>query len=375
LLDDLPPPSRPLSVESWAAFARSLGLQAPHSEPAAPRRSYIASYLSAAAAVFILSCLGVFALNAMVDPLWYLGGNVLAPRNFIFDERLAKTNLLLADGPKTYDCVLFGNSRTILMDVSRMQGYNCFNYSFSGGRVKEYVAFAKYAKHIGLNPRLVIVNSDALNFSDDGGEGIPDFVAALAPPPSIFSSYLTLDAFTLSMRTLLGISPAPRYYNRRFVGKVLPERENYKADKGTIARMLNRSFSTRNVVHYRALREVFPDARFVGVVAPISASITAQRQKRGSLENSLDAIYAVRDVFDALYDFAAPSLVTADHTNFYDDSHFDAEIFDLIVDVLNGKRRDFGLDVKTLSRADYGRVYALGLQNLEDRKVGPPPPR
>jgi hypothetical protein len=367
--DDLASPDHPLSVESWASFARSLGLSAPRPRAATPARVFMGNYLSAATGVFLLACLGVFGLNAMVDPLWYLGGNVLAPRNFIFNERLAKTNLLLADGPGSYDCVLFGNSRTILMDVTRMHGYNCFNYSFSGGRVAEYVAFAKYAKHVGLKPRLVIVNADAQNFSDDEvGGGIPDFIAALAPPPSIFRSYLTLDAAALSTRTLLGMSPAPRFYNRRFVGKVMPEFEAYRADEGVINRMIKRTFSSRNAAHYQTLRGVFPDARFVGVVVPISAEIIAERQKRGSLESALDAIYAARGAFDALYDFAAPSVVTADKANFYDDSHFDAEIYDLIVDVLNGRRLDFGLDVGKMSRADYSRAYAMGLQRLRGRK-------
>ncbi len=373
---DPAPPSRSHDVESWARFANALGLRSPHPRPASPASSFLGNYLSAAAAVFVFACSGVFALNAMVDPLWYLGGNVLAPRNYIFDERLAKTNLLLADGSESYDCVLFGNSRTILMDVTRMRGYNCFNYSFSGGRVGEYVAFAKYAKHAGLKPRLVIVNADAQNFSDDDtGNGVPGFIAALEPPPSIFRSYLTLDAFTLSARTLLGVSPAPRYYNRHFVGKVVPEYEKYRADKGVIARMVNRTFSTRNVVHYQTLRGVFPDARFIGVVVPISADIIAQRHQRGSLESSLDAVYAARGAFDTLYDFAAPSVVTADRANFYDDSHFDAEIYDLIVGVLNGKRGDFGLDLSALSRADYSRAYALGLLRLDGKKDPTPPPR
>ena len=97
------PPARRPSVESWDTVARSLGLTAPRRSPAPPARSFISGYLSAAAAVCFLAGLGVFALNALVDPLWYLGGNVLAPQNFIFNERLAKTNLLLADGPASYE--------------------------------------------------------------------------------------------------------------------------------------------------------------------------------------------------------------------------------------------------------------------------------
>ena len=64
---------------------------------------------------------GCFAVNCLVDPLWYLRGNVLTGVNFAFNERLAAINRFL---PRLgeYDCVIFGSSRASLLPDENIQG-------------------------------------------------------------------------------------------------------------------------------------------------------------------------------------------------------------------------------------------------------------
>lgn len=364
-----PPGAPPLAVESWATFARSLGLNAPRPSPAVKARSFLVTYLSAAAAVFFLVCASVFAVNVLVDPLWYLGGNKIFPRNYPFNERVAKTNLFLAAGPASFDCLVFGSSRATMLDATRIRGHRCFNYSFSAGDVREFIAFARYAQAAGANPRLLIVNVDAESFDDRPSRplNIPPFIAAGHPPPSVVASYLSYDALGFSIATLIGHTLGARYYDRQLLGDVLPGMNGYRFREHVVASMTGTTYSGAAAADFAALRAVFPAARGIGFVAPVSGAVVAMRRAEGSLEGLLDAHYGATAVFDAMYDFSVPSATTADSRHYYDDSHFHRYVYDIVGDVLNGERADFGLDVGTLSRADYGRAYELGLRRLERR--------
>src|SRR6185437_1819466 len=90
-------------------------------------------WLLAAAGVVVAGC---FAVNCLVDPLWYLRGNVLTGVNYAFNERLAAINRFL---PRLgeYDCVIFGSSRASLLPDENIEGYHCYNLSFSDGNAPE----------------------------------------------------------------------------------------------------------------------------------------------------------------------------------------------------------------------------------------------
>ena len=79
--------------------------------------------LLATAGVIVAAC---FAVNCLVDPLWYLRGNVLSEINYPFNERLSKLVRFLprmAD----YDCMIFGTSRATLLPEEKAKGYRCYN--------------------------------------------------------------------------------------------------------------------------------------------------------------------------------------------------------------------------------------------------------
>src|SRR5258708_18402412 len=110
--------------------------------------------LLATAGLIVAAC---FAVNCLVDPLWYLRGNVLTEINYPFNERLSKINQFL---PKMqdYDCIIFGSSRATLLPEEKVKGYHCFNMAFSDGQASEYQLYAKYLHQRGFAPRLMIVD-------------------------------------------------------------------------------------------------------------------------------------------------------------------------------------------------------------------------
>src|SRR5262249_19685700 len=165
-------------------------------------RTY-AGWLLATVAVIIIPC---FAINCLVDPLWYLKGNVLTGVNYAFNERLAAIIRFL---PRLndYDCVIFGTSRASLLPDEKIEGNRCYNLSISDGNAREYVLYAKYLRERGYTPRLIIVDIKRSEFIEpEQPVEVPDFIREGTSPPSIFASYLSLDALDFSIRTLLADS-------------------------------------------------------------------------------------------------------------------------------------------------------------------------
>ncbi|MFI4983087.1 MAG: hypothetical protein ACHQIO_22275, partial [Nevskiales bacterium] len=140
-------------------------------------RTYLLWAMASAGAI-VLGCL---ALNCLVDPLWYLQGNVVGGINYPFNERLSKMIRLL---PRLgdYDCIIFGTSRATLLPEDQVDGHHCYNLALSDGQASEFLPYARYLRQRGFAPALLIVEIR-------GGEligpelaaEIPDFVRAGEP--------------------------------------------------------------------------------------------------------------------------------------------------------------------------------------------------
>ena len=111
-------------------------------------------WLLAAAGVVVAGC---FTVNCLVDPLWYLRGNVLTGVNYPFNERLSKIIYFLPR-MQNYDCIIFGTSRATLLPEEKIEGYHCFNMAFTDGQASEYQLYAQYLRQRGFAPRLLIVD-------------------------------------------------------------------------------------------------------------------------------------------------------------------------------------------------------------------------
>src|SRR5271167_2919737 len=145
-------------------------------------RTYL-GWLVATAGLIVAAC---FLVNCLVDPLWYLRGNVLTQINYPFNERLA-TIIRFLPRLADYDCVIFGTSRASLLPEEKIEGYRCYNLSVSDGQASEYLLYAKYLRERGYAPRLVIVDVKRAEFiGPEQAVEMPDFIRDGAGPPSIF---------------------------------------------------------------------------------------------------------------------------------------------------------------------------------------------
>jgi hypothetical protein len=320
----------------------------------------------------LMACVLVLALNCLIDPLWYLGGNRLFPQNYAYNERFSKTNLYLRD-PRRYDCIILGSSRTTLLNEAHINSHTCFNFAFSAANVRELIEFAHFVAAKGRPPELVIVGVDIRNFwRQDLKSNTPEFVKDRQTPPPLLKNYLSLGALGFSLRTLWRDSPHPRYYREDFICDVLPGIPPYEPLPCLPVDKQEHSFELDNLRFYHELRAIFPHASFIGYVPPISAWGIAPLYHDKTLPDYLKAAYAVAQLFDRFYDFTVPSAVTTDPSQSYDMDHYTLEINARIAKILNGGDVEFGLALHSLSQNGYQRAFTKAVThflNQHDLKI------
>ena len=336
------------------------------------RRSY-GRYLVGLLATVAAIAGAVLTVNLLVDPLWYLHGNVISGMNYQYNERHSKAFRFMKD-PDQYDCIILGSSTGSLLNENKIAGYNCFNFSFSHGNISEYVSYAKFARRFTRNIRLVIVSVDAYNLLNaELDDWSPLFVRdSDVSPPSVLASYLDRDTFYYSLRALTKGRDQGIYYRSDFTAAIHPGSPTYEP-QGRLTSDFQRRFghkatdpfSERNIALFRELGEVFPDAEYVGVAPPIAAHYVAFLRLANTLNGLLEAKHALTAVFDRFYDFSLPSAVTKDPTNTYDGEHFDLSWNDRVVAILNAEKYgdarggevDFGVRVHELSLRHYRALF------------------
>jgi hypothetical protein len=300
------------------------------------KKKFIISFIT----TFIIFYFLIFSLNILVDPLWYLNGNVLQKNNYVFNERLSKTNLFYKNQNK-YDCILFGSSISTTINASLFKKNKCFNYSFSAGGIEEYYLVLSYFyKKIKLNKVYIeipnttnidhqtlakfkksfpdieitgfippIFTQSLLNIDESRSQNhaqikapnLPDFFYnsnAEAKPESFFFAYSSSRVFIMSVKSLLKITDYKNSYDQNFVGFVYNKTISKKIQKKKI--IIDKNIKSR--IEYLALF-------------------------RYNLKNSLDNIY----------DFSLPTESANSYLYTYDGSHYFENFLNLLPSIIENK--------------------------------------
>lgn len=333
-------------------------------------RRYLATYSS----LIILGLLGVFGLNWLTDPLWYGQGNRLSEKNFPFDERSSKTNLFLRSAPEDYDCVIFGSSRATMLNNSAFKE-DCFNYAFSGSSIEEYIPYAQLVAEHNPNIKKVYLGIDPENFKQKA-ETSKAF--EVKQPGNIYRSYLSFDLFLFSMDSLLNPRPGARFYNsqKNFESETVDDWPDYKPVFDV--RESDQTCEHEKVNRYRELRDVFPEAEFVGYAAPVSSwYVVNNLYAYGDvLDCYLEANHQLSQEFTAVYDFTIPSPTTQEPSNGYNHDHYYDHIIYQVSQVIqevapaSNAEPNFGLKVNDYSLEEYKTAYFSEIRsflNASDR--------
>ena len=303
----------------------------------------------------------VGAINWLIDPLWYGQGNRLTGQNFAFNERISKTNQFLRTKTKNYDCLILGSSRVIMLRASQFEGENCFNYAFKGGSVDEFIEYAQFAKEQGLSPKTVYVGVDGYNFVKEEKFNKEGSQIEKVKQTSFFHAYFSLDVFTFSAMTLLGMSPGPaNYYNQNFEVEEFPNKPSYSP--AFHPPQPPQECDLSRVQLYQQVQAIFPEAKIVGYVPPRSAwAVVNETYERDLMNCYIEGFYQVAQLYDRFYDFSIPSEMTKDPKNTWDGSHFSNAVNDQIAEMLGGQPMMFGIQVDQYSHEDYRLQYTQEL--------------
>ena len=314
-------------------------------------------YLAVVVAFTVIMLLLVLVVNLYFDPLWYGTGNKRDQQNYAFNERIAKSNLLLQD-KEAYDCIILGSSRVTLLDQNLIKGHRCFNYSFSAATVEDLIAFGAYVKAMGVILKLVVIGVDGENFTAGkfnriitNNKKLPTFVREQTLPPPNWQSYLTADALRFSVRTFFHDTPLPRYYDENFTVRVVVDAPIYDPVQDKIKKL--GPYNREGVVHYKTLVDLFPEAKVVGYVPPVSIWWIEKMATEKTLAGYVQAIHSVAQIFPTFYDFSVPSLITQDVTMTYDGGHYFSTVQEKIAESLNEGSARFGLRIDGMSLSSY----------------------
>ena len=324
-------------------------------------RAYF-GWLLATVAVIVGGC---FLTNCLVDPLWYLRGNVLTGVNYPFNERLAKIIRLLPRFAE-YDCLIIGTSRATLLPEEKIPGYRCYSLSFSDGHVAEYLHYADYLRTRGYAPKLLIVD---VRRSDLLGPPIPvevpDFVKNGRSAPSIFTTYLSLDTLNFSIRTLRRDGPHHRYYDEDFHAQLEPRSRRRWYNPPVPIKPADPPFDVHaeRADLYVQLRQKFPNSRAIAYLPLESAWRIAAFSLTGELDAYLAAVGKIAAAYDRFVDFSAPSPLTEskDPKITYDGSHYSRPANQAIAAALLADNPDPGLDWTGRQTAEIAGIYRTRL--------------
>lgn len=308
----------------------------------------------------------VAAINWAIDPLWYSHGNILTGKNFTFNERITKTNLFLRTKDSAdYNCIILGSSRVTALRPSNFKNNRCFNYALKGGEVPDFVNYAESLKKEGVDPNIVYVGVDGLNFVEKERKQQEPLNLDSLSTKSPLEAYLSADVLLFSVMTLLGVSPDPgNYYDRNF------EPVDFEAPPvytpGFYKPAPPQKCDLSAVETFANLRNAFPNAEFVGYVPPRSAwSMVNDTYGRELMDCYLLGFYKLAQSYDIMYDFSAPSQITKNPDNTFDGSHYSVTVNNEIAQILQGQdNAAFGIRVDKYSFEEYRSLYRQKLKNF-----------
>ena len=345
----------------------------------------------------IFTSIGVLiAGNSLVDPFWHLNGKVVADkRNYVINERISKTNLFLRRGPESYDCLIFGSSRTAPLDQRSVPENHCFNYAVSQATIKDYLAFSEYAKEKGAKPKTVIVGVDSFNFAKylrPPNHRIPEFIKNHSRPTPYPFVYTSFDSSKISWKSFRGQTPYPRYYkydDGDYICDFDPKEHRYRPGRSVrpLPKKRKRTrwqqfppgpFTAYPVKKYRRLTKRWEDATYIGYIPPISAHLMARLELWGTLESYVETMHQTAKTFDRFCDFSLVSAVTKDYAETYDGSHFSRRVNDKVAAGLGSDACGFGVNVRDIELEDYMKMHQNGTRAfikakrlyLKKRKIG-----
>jgi len=333
------------------------------------------TYLTVLTSTVLLLLTQLWLPNAWVDPLWFFDGYKGVGPSFAFSTREAKLNRLRTTRERDYDCLVAGSSRALTLDVTAFSGFRCFNLAVEAATLPESLVLFERAAAIVPSPRLVIQTVANFDLERERCEAGLARAAKLHDEraPGWLERYASIDILRFSRKLALGHVRGLGYDDdwRPVLDPFPPHAPRWVAlrtalEGGAANGPPAGTYTDACVARLDHLAVLFPDARLIGYVSPISADLVLRMYLERKLAGYLDGVHGAVQHFDAFYDFGAPNELSFDTTVTWDGSHYHPSISQRIADTLldDEGERDDALRVDTLSLETYHGVYADRLRGV-----------
>lgn len=316
-----------------------------------------------------------FVFNVLIDPLWYFKGNKITKINYTFNERLTKFNLFYyINQDIKYDCVIFGSSISTTINENEFKQNKCFNFSFSAGRITEYIIYLEYLYFLKFDLKKIYIELPV--FWDDNilikykllNEKFPNLEKiSYIPPISPNQFFLTapknlIKNIELKKKVLLGNN------NLDLIPSFIKKKKEPDKFWSHYFSLNTLSFSARSLLRISNYSNAY-DEDFVSFI---------RKNKVGKYDNTLDN-YKISDIninkivndrfkitkyFDQVFDFSLPNTHTNFSLNTYDGTHFYKEFMNKLPNKMEGTNLNFGTNVNS---NDYEKILRNSINSYLEK--------
>ncbi|MEM8785569.1 MAG: hypothetical protein AAGF19_06925, partial [Pseudomonadota bacterium] len=201
----------------------------------------------------------------------------------------------------------------------------------------------------------------------------PRFIEAGSLPPAHYLTYTSFSSLSMSIKTLRGQHPVPRYYDDHLMPRVIDGTPHYNPSKvadRAIKASTGWTMTPERADRYAEMKTLFPDADYVVIVPPLSPWLFKTRviDAPGGLDLYLEAMATVRASADRFFDFATENDLTIDPRNTYDGSHFFPPVLDAVAYTIANDRISDGFGARMtaqMSTDEHKAHYPLDLAAIE----------
>lgn len=316
-------------------------------------KKWIVKFLSIA--LFCLVCVG--ALNYWMDPFWVF--NHSHKYNSIqkaVNERQQKTNYIYFTQNK-FDTLLLGSSRTTYAHSSSFLPLNVFNYSASGMRPHEYLAFIDFAINDSKQPiENIIIAMDFFGYLDGALSKFrnpSDITNSTKMPYYRYKILFSFSSFNNSIKNLRDNlkNKIDDRYDRNLVRTRIQKENVEKEIKNDLEHYAKNAYAHTALANYKGLikeiKNKYDDKKFIIYTTPISTPLFNKMLELEHIDNYKNWLRDLVEVFEEVHHFMYINSVTNDYNNYFADSnHAYPKTYDIVAKTVLQRKNiinDFGI--------------------------------
>lgn len=279
----------------------------------------------------LLFCIAVDPFNVM-HPLNIRDNGVEPNKNYI------KMTYIL-ENPDKFDSFMFGSSRVGNFHTENIEGYNCYNMTYSSGLPSEHLNNIRTLVSNGIRPRMILIGVDyysyAINPETHLTEGLRcPYEISRDDPFSFWKLYLDPAVVGKALVEVISGHTPENNYSKVFY--------NYGWNA---AYDLHTEFTFADAKAYPTgysdiesavgcIREIRDICIEYGIDLIVFTNPVNKPSYEMALENDYFSFLRSLSAVTPFYNFSGLNDITCDESNYLDTDHYSAEVSDLVLDCI-----------------------------------------